>query len=97
LLFIADPPETHEILIDTDELLVRQLKYDLALVRIHSFDMMTTALSILQKLVDDLSSAAINLHLLIGTRGEILLSLLQPSLKLLHRMICQVIQVRKTG
>lgn len=79
-------------------MLIKELKYEVALVKLHSFDAISTFIAILQKITDDFNGQPGTLcHTLITGKGDALVNLLSPMLKLIRRIISQVVHVRKTG
>jgi len=78
-------------------MLIKELKYDVALVKLHSLDAISTFISILQKIIDDFGHAATENHTLVSTRGDALVNVLSPLVRMIRRIISQVVQVRKTG
>lgn len=89
---------TNCIAADTDDMLIKELQYEVALVKLHSVDAISTFLAILQKIVDDFNGQpSTQSYTFVTGRGDTLINLLSPMMRMIRRMISQVVHVRKTG
>ncbi|CAG7819337.1 unnamed protein product [Allacma fusca] len=78
------------------DLHIKELKYELSLVKIHSMDCVSSFVKILSKICEEFSQPAIHAYSLVGSRGDAMISLVLPVIKLLRTIMTHVIQIRKT-
>ena len=71
-----------------------ELKYAYAIVQLFSHDMLSLLVSILLKLCQAYEQPAVHGAVLAGPQGFLLLSIVHPSLKLIRRLLCQLIRCR---
>ena len=76
---------------------IKELKYEMSLVKIHSMDVAACFIKVLQRICEEFSQPALHAYTLMGSRGDALISLVLPLTKLLRAVMTHVIQTRGTG
>ena len=71
-----------------------ELKFAYAVVQLFSHDMLSVLVSVLLKLCQAYEQPAVHGAVLAGPQGSLLLSIVHPSLKLIRRILCQLIRCR---
>jgi hypothetical protein len=59
--------------------------------------MVSTMIAILLKICGEFSQPTIHAHVFVSAKGDAMLALILPLIKVLRKTITQVIQVRKAG
>lgn len=67
-----------------------ELKYTYAVVHLFNNDMLSVLVNVLLKLCQAYEQPAVQSPILAGPQGSFLLSIIQPSLKLIHCLLSQV-------
>lgn len=73
-----------------------ELKYAYAVVQLFSHDMLSLLVGVLQKLCQSYEQPAVHGPVLAGPQGSLLLFVVHPSLKLIRRLLSQLIRCRDT-
>jgi len=102
LYFLAIAREDNDVFknfqaVEDQEMNIRQLKYDLALGKLYSLDIISTLIGIIKKVLEEFQQPAIHSHVFVSFRGDALLSLLLPLIKVVKKIISRVVQLRKAG
>ena len=81
----SDPPDGDDYV---------ELKYTYAIVQVFSHDMLNVLVNILLKLCQAYEQPAVHAAILAGPQGSYLLAIVHPALKLIRRLLSQVIRCR---
>jgi len=76
---------------------IKELKFEMAVVKMYQLDLIPVFITVFQKINDMLSNFGIRTYELVSSKGETIVLLVLPMIKIVRKILSKVIHVRNTG
>jgi hypothetical protein len=80
-----------------DPVTVEELKYKIGYVRMNSVDLVSTMSTLLSKIITEFDQPSLQAHSFVRAKGDAIVSVVLPIVRLMRKLLTEVIQVRNTS